>query len=165
MLYCGPGAYMEPVVAIRFMATSLTCLRMKMRVESGLLPRETARKILISYYLCGRRTYIRTFSLHISLYAPCSRNGGEHDDVGGSRNLTRRGKYDITNRSHLRCVYMYVSLDLTLWPHSAAVPNTTWCKVCITSFARSTTDRKSERAGAIDSRESSSSVAHVKHEE
>lgn len=55
-----------------------------------------ARKILISYYLCGRRMYVRVRSPCIVRFM--RRNGGEHDDVGESRGPTRRGKCDVTDR-------------------------------------------------------------------
>lgn len=112
--------------------------------ESGLLPRGTARKILISYYLCGRRMY--TYVL-LAYFALCGGNGGEHDDVGESRDLTRRGKYDVTNRLAFG---VYLSLDLTLTPFRI-VPNTTCCEVCTTRmYIRASRYRKSGRAGAIE---------------
>lgn len=55
--------------------------RTKMRVESGLLPRGTTRKILISHYLSAAYVLLAYFAL-TALYL--ARAG----DGGGSRNLT-----------------------------------------------------------------------------
>jgi len=109
--------------------------------ESGLLPRGTARKILISYYLCGRRMYTYVLLAYFALWRRARR-------CWRIERSNTQGKVRCNESPRIRCVYLLLDLTLTSF---RIVLNTTCCEVCITlMYIRASSYRKSGRAGAIE---------------
>lgn len=86
-----------------------TRLRTKMRVESGLLPRGTTRKILISHYLLAAYVLLAYFAL-AALYLARLANTMwwrvEKSNVGESTDITNRAPGELLrSRSQPACRY------------------------------------------------------------